>query len=266
MAYITDYHIHTHFSDGKAAPEDFIAAAIEKGLSELGFSEHLTLTDEREKWSIDINRLPEYTGKIRDLSRKNGIIAIRTGIEADFLPGKEQEILYYLEKFPFDYVIGSVHYLGDHTVDLGREFYEGRDINKIFEDYFDTVGMAAATGLFDIIAHPDLVRIFGHQYSGDPEPIYRKLAGTLKRHDVAFEINTNGMNKPLKNFYPDPGYLHIFAEEGVPICINSDAHMPERVAQHFNEAYRLAAAAGFTEKAIFRNRERYMIPLEQPQG
>jgi histidinol-phosphatase (PHP family) len=266
MAYITDYHIHTCFSDGRAAPEEYIAAARIKGLSELGFSEHLTLTDERDDWSIDLARLPEYVERIRSLAANTPDIAIRTGIEADYFPGKEEEILHYLEKYPFDYVIGSVHFMGKQTVDLGREFYEGKDISVLFSDYFDLVGMAAASGLFDIIAHPDLVRIFGNRYEGDAEPVYRKLAKTLKKHDVAFEINTNGMNKPLKNFYPDPEYLHIFAEEGVPLCINSDSHMPERVAQHFGEAYRLAAAEGFKETAIFRNRERFMIPLEQPQG
>ena len=209
MSYITDYHIHTTYSDGKAAPEEYVSAAKDKGLSELGFSEHLTLTDEREKWSIDTARLPEYVERIKNLARKTQDLTIRLGIEADYFPGKEDEILKYLETYPFDYVIGSVHFLGEHTVDLGREFYEGKDIDKIFEVYFDTVGMAAATGLFDIMAHPDLVRIFGHQYSGDPVPMYRKLAATLKIHDVAFEINTNGMNKPLKNYYPSPQYLHI---------------------------------------------------------
>jgi histidinol-phosphatase (PHP family) len=266
MAYITDYHIHTIFSDGRAEPEEYIGAAIGKGLSELGFSEHLTLTEEVDEWSIDVSRLPEYIERIKSLAGHTSDIAIRTGIEADYFPGKEEEILQYLEKYPFDYVIGSVHFMGSQTVDLGREFYEGKDVSKIFEDYFELVGMAAASGLFDIIAHPDLVRIYGHKYQGDPILLYRKLAITLKNHDVAFEINTNGMNKPLKNFYPDPEYLHIFAEEGVPLCINSDSHMPERVAQHFDEAYRLAAAAGFTETAIFRNRERFMIPLEKPKG
>ncbi|MFO7573793.1 MAG: histidinol-phosphatase HisJ family protein [Bacteroidales bacterium] len=266
MAYFTDYHIHTNFSDGKSAPEEYIAAATGKGLSEMGFSEHLTLTDERDDWSIDTARLPEYIERIKYLARHTRDIAIRTGIEADYFPGKEEEILQYLEKYPFDYVIGSVHYMGAETLDLGREFFEGKDIEKVFEDYFELVGIAAASGLFDIIGHPDMVRLYGHQYQGDPVPLYRKLAVTLKKHDVAFEINTNGMNKPLKNFYPDPQYLHVFAEEGVPLCINSDAHMPSRVAQHFGEAYRLAAAAGFTETAIFRNRERFMIPLEQPQG
>jgi histidinol-phosphatase (PHP family) len=260
--YRADYHIHTTFSDGKALPAEYITAARAKGLKEIGFSEHLTLTEEPQGWSIEPAKLPEYFSHIDLLKRKNADIRILTGIEADWIPGKESEILKYLDKYPFDYVIGSVHYLGKESVDLGREYYTGKDMTKLFGEYFDAVSEAAASGLFDIIAHPDLIRIYGHQHPGDPSRLYRNLARSLKLHDVAFEINTNGMNKPLGNFYPDPRFLHIFAEEGVPLCINSDGHMPERVAQHFDEAYKIAFAARFREVALFSKRDRFMIPIE----
>jgi histidinol-phosphatase (PHP family) len=260
--YRADYHIHTTYSDGKAAPEEYIREALSKGLSEIGFSEHLTLTDEPQKWSIEPHRLPEYFEHIDKLRRKTTDLGILKGIEVDWLPGKEDQILKYISEFPFDYVIGSVHYLGTESVDEGREFYAGKDMVKLFTEYFTAVADAAASGLFDIIAHADLVRIYGNTYPGDPSPLYRKLASSLKRHDVAFEINTNGKNKPLSEIYPDPRFLHIFAEEKVPLCINSDAHMPSRLGQHFDEAYQLAAAVGFTEVALFKNRERFMIPLD----
>lgn len=260
--YRADYHIHSLFSDGKSMPAEYITVAKAKGLREVGFSEHLTLTKEPQDWSIRPEILSEYFDHINDLKHKFNDIKIRIGIEVDWIPGKESEILMHLERYPFDYVIGSVHYLGEESVDLGREFYAGKDIEKIFEDYFRTVADAASSGLFDIIAHPDLIRIFGNKHPGDPEQLYRNLACNLKLYDVAFEINTNGRNKPLGDFYPDPRFLHIFAEEGVPLCINSDAHMPERIGQHFEEAYNLAKSAGFNEIALFSNRDRFMIPLE----
>jgi len=260
--YRADYHIHTTYSDGKALPAEYITTARAKGLKEIGFSEHLTLTEEPQGWSIEPQKLPEYFNHLDLLRRKNDDIRILAGIEVDWIPGKESEILKYLDTYPFDYVIGSVHYMGKESVDLGREFYTGKDMARVFNEYFEAVSKAAASGLFDIIAHPDLIRIYGHQHPGDPTPVYRKLARALKLHDVAFEINTNGRNKPLGNFYPDPQYLHIFAEEGVALCINSDAHMPERVAQHFDEAYQAATAAGFREVALFSKRDRFMIPIE----
>jgi histidinol-phosphatase (PHP family) len=123
------------------------------------------------------------------------------------------------------------------------------------------VTAAAESGLFDIIAHCDLVRIYGFKPSTDPENLYRKMARNFKIHDVAFELNTNGRNRPVGDFYPDRKYLRIFREENVPVCVNSDAHMPSRVAQHFDEAYELLKSAGYTEMAVFENRERFMIPF-----
>lgn len=262
MSYRADYHIHTTYSDGKTAPEEYLPEARKKGLKEIGFSEHLTLTDEPQGWSIEPGRLPEYFDHIARIRRETSDIRVLTGIEVDWLPDKKEEILRYLNEFPFDYVIGSVHYMGRETVDLGREFYEGRDMEQLFSDYFTFVSEAASSGFFDIMAHPDLIRIYGHKHPGDPTPLYRQLARNLKMYDVAFEINTNGINKPLADIYPDPRFLHIFAEEGVPLCINSDSHMPSRLAQNFDQAYRAAAEAGFKEVALFSKRERFMIPLE----
>jgi histidinol-phosphatase (PHP family) len=87
------------------------------------------------------------------------------------------------------------------------------------------------------------------------------LAAAFEVHDVAFEVNTNGRNKPLRSFYPDMKYIGLFAQHGVPVCVNSDAHFPERIGQYFDEAYDLLRRAGYSEMAVFKNRERYMIPF-----
>jgi histidinol-phosphatase (PHP family) len=146
-------------------------------------------------------------------------------------------------------------------VDVGPEFYEGKSIDRLFESYFDSVIEAAASDLFDILGHCDLIRIYGYKPVSDLEPLYRKLAKTMKEHDIAFEVNTNGRNRPLADFYPDRRYLHIFREENVPVCVNSDAHMPSRVGQYFDEAYDLLRYIGFTEMAVFDKRVRKMVPF-----
>ncbi len=261
MIYRTDYHIHSSFSDGRAAPEDYIAPAVAAGLDEIGFSEHLTLFRESLDWSMTASDVEPYLKYINNLCRNVTSIKVRKGLEVDFSPGKEKEIWSLLKKTKLDYAIGSVHYLGDSTVDMGPEFYNGKNIDSLFEVYFDMVAAAAASGLFDIIAHCDLIRIFGFKPSSDPENLYRNLARSFKIHDVAFEINTNGRNRPVGDFYPDRKYLRIFREENVPVCVNSDAHMPSRVGQHFDEAYELLRSTGYSEMAVFENRERFMIPF-----
>jgi histidinol-phosphatase (PHP family) len=261
MVYKTDYHMHSSYSDGRSSPEDYIAPAIAAGLSEIGFSEHLTLFKDLEDWNMDPVNISTYINHIDTLRNNIKNIKIKIGLEVDFFAGKEEEIRAYLSAFPLDYIIGSVHYLGEKTVDTGPEFYEGKSIDRLFESYFDSISAAASSELFDIIGHCDLIRIFGYKPFFDQEPLYRKLARAMRTHNVAFEVNTNGRNRPLADFYPDRRFLHIFREENVPVCVNSDAHMPSRVGQYFDEAYELLRYVGFTEMAVFEKRVRHMVPF-----
>jgi histidinol-phosphatase (PHP family) len=262
MVYKTDYHVHTTFSDGKSDPEEYILKAISEGIMEIGFSEHLNLCYTNQAWCMDPGRVNEYISSVRKLKKKFSTVAIRAGLEVDYCPGKEETIYKFLNGLNLDYVIGSVHYLGEKSVDSGPEFYENQDIDELYARYFDYVIDAVASGLFDLIAHCDLVRIFNFKPSGNPEPLYRKLATAMRLHDVAFEVNTNGRNRLLGDFYPDRRFLKIFREENVPVCVNSDAHIPQRVGQFFDEAYALLKEAGFREMATFKKRERYLLPAD----
>jgi histidinol-phosphatase (PHP family) len=261
MVYRTDYHMHSSYSDGRSIPDDYITSGIEAGLSEIGFSEHLTLFKDQEDWNMDPINITSYINHIEALRQSTGNIRIKTGLEVDFFAGKEKETAEYLSKLQLDYIIGSVHYLGEKTVDFGPEFYEGKSIDKLFVSYFESVNIAVESRLFDIIGHCDLIRIYGFKPSINLEPLYRKLARTMKSCDVAFELNTNGRNRPIADFYPDRRFLYIFREENVPVCVNSDAHMPSRVGQYFDEAYELLRYTGFTEMAVFDRRVRRMIPF-----
>lgn len=253
--------MHSSYSDGRSAPEEFIAPAMEAGFSEIGISDHLNLFKDNEDWCMNPDNISEYINHIETLRGNKAGIKIKTGLEVDFFKGKEAEIRSFLDPLQIDYVIGSVHYLGEKTVDNGPEFYEGKNIDMLFESYFDTVIAAAESDLFDIIGHCDLIRIYGHKPTVDLVPFYKKLARTMKNHDVAFEVNTNGRNRPLADFYPDRRFLGIFQEEKIPVCVNSDAHMPFRVGQYFDEVYDLLRYAGFSEMATFEKRKRHMVPF-----
>jgi len=256
MLYRTDYHIHTRYSDGGGWPEDYIYSASAAGLSEIGFSDHFTLTPEQQDWSIRPELLGEYCERILRLKEESKSIIVRLGLEIDYFPGKEKEIFEISRDLPLDFIIGSVHYLDEEPVDAGPDFYKDKDIYDLFESYFILVGKTAATGLFDIIGHPDLVRIYRAGPVKSPAHLYLDLAKKFKKFNVAIELNTNGYNKPLGDFYPDKDYLHLFCEEGVPVCVNSDAHEPARVAQYFDQAYSLLIQVGYKEMALFNNRTR----------
>lgn len=261
MIYRTDYHVHTIYSDGKHQPEEYIEAAIKLGLKEIGFSDHLNPLGGDLSWCMDHRRLPSYAEHILALKKKHSDIAVRLGLEIDYLPGTDKVTEEIISSAPFDYIIGSVHYMGEETVDLGPEFYLGKNIDLIYENYFNLVCEAASTGFYDIMGHADLVRIHRFRPENDITHLYSMMASAFEIHDVAFELNTNGRNKPLHDFYPDKNYLNIFAEHGVPVCVNSDAHFPDRTGQFFGEAYDLLKRAGYSEMAVFSGRDRFMIPF-----
>jgi len=259
MIYRTDYHMHSTYSDGRSLPEEYIKSAIDAGLNEIGFSEHLTLFRDPEEWNMNPENLTTYIDHIEKLRKETLNIRIKTGLEVDFFPGREKEIRAFVENLPLDYLIGSVHFMGERTVDFGPEFYAGKSFDSLFESYFEIVCAAIESEIFDIIGHCDLIRIFGYKTDGNMEHLYRKLAKTMKKHNVVFEVNTNGRNRPLADFYPDRKYLSVFRKENVPVCVNSDAHMPSRVGQYFDEAYELLRYTGYNEMAVFENRERRMV-------
>jgi histidinol-phosphatase (PHP family) len=262
MIYKTDYHIHSTFSDGKADPEEYIVNAISAGIREIGFSEHLNLVTDDQTWCMEPGKVPEYISYIKKLKKIFPGIKIKTGLEVDYFPGKVEEIYQFIKGLKLDYVIGSVHYLGEKTVDSGVDFFDNRDIDELYVTYFEYVNDAVASGLFDIIGHCDLVRIYNFMPSCNPENLYRRLAKNMRVHDVAFEVNTNGRNRPLCDFYPDRRFLKVFCEEQVSVCVNSDAHIPFRTGQFFDEAYMLLKEAGFKEMAVFNNRERFLVPAD----
>ena len=262
MIYKTDYHVHTTYSDGRSVPEDYIASTVEAGLKEIGFSDHITLLHTEESWTMGPSDVGKYLDGMTRLKNNCSDIKVRIGLEVDFFPGNEKELSQFLSSLTdMDYIIGSVHYMGDKTIDLGPEFYKGKNFDKLFKEYFELIIAAVSSGLFDIIGHCDLIRIFGYRPAFDPESLYRKLASAMRKHDVAFEINTNGRNRPVADFYPDRKFLHVFHNENVPVCVNSDAHMPGRIGQYFDEVYDLLRYVGFAEMATFENRERRMIPF-----
>jgi histidinol-phosphatase (PHP family) len=262
MIYKTDYHVHTLYSDGKAPPEEYISSALSNGLKEIGFAEHLTLYTENPQLNIAFANVPAYITHLKKLKKNSKNITVRIGLEVDFFPGKEKEIYELIRNFDLDYVIGSVHFIGEKTVDSGPEYFKGKNIDTLYKTYFEYVTQSVSSGLFDIIAHCDLIRIYNIQPSLNPEPLYRQLAIDMKKHDVVLEINTNGRNKPIGDFYPDRRFLHYFFKENVPVCVNSDAHFPSRIGQYFDEAYQFIKDVGYKEMAVFQNRERSIIPID----
>ena len=273
---LTDYHVHLRpdgvndtfanaFSDTNV--ERYRAAATDAGIAELGVSEHIHRFQQslgvwdhpfwREQALDDIDAYCTFVRERTDL---------RLGLEVDFVPGREDRTQNLIERCELDYVVGSVHFLGDLAVDFDRfDIWEaGRGAEEVWRRYFETLAAAATSGLFDILAHPDLVKIWGDGRpapAGDVRRYYEPALEAIAESGIAVEVSTAGLRKPVGEIYPAPAFLAGALEAGAPIALSSDAHVPGDVGYGYDQALELLDTLGVRELAVFDRRERRLEPL-----
>ena len=274
---LTDLHVHLRSDDlGATAERHFTTdnveryteVASERGIDVLGVSEHVY----RFREALEVWRHPFWLeNAVDDLGDYCGFVRaetdLRLGIEADFLPGREDRIANLLEGGDWDYVLGSVHFLGDAAVDMGGEWDVWRsepDPDKVWSRYFATLGEAARSGLFDVLSHPDLVKMWGPERPApgrDPRFHYELAMDGIVESDVAVEVSTAGLRKAAREIYPSPAFLSMCLEAGRPVALSSDAHTPNELGYRYEEAVELLGSLGVREIAVFEHRERRLVPL-----
>lgn len=261
-----DYHLHGNFcGHAEGELEEYVLEALGKGFVEIGFSDHLPKVVDPDPYHAMLEeRLPEYVALVRHLKRKYaGSITIRLGIEADFFPGYEDRTRRLLEGAPFDYVLGSVHFLGDwHFTSMAhRGRYETEDPGRAFPRYFRLLESMIESGLFDVVAHPDALRRERFVPSVPPEREYARIAALLAERGMAIEVNTAGLRRGAGSIYPDPAMLAACRTAGVPVTLGSDAHTPVDVGRDFQLAFQLLEQTGVTEIATYEERRMTRRPL-----
>jgi histidinol-phosphatase (PHP family) len=190
---------------------------------------------------------------------------LAVGLEADYFPGGEKQLGELLNRWQLDYVIGSVHFLDGWGFDNpdAQQRFRDYDLLELYANHFAVVNGAIASGMFDIIAHLDNLKVF--DFRPDEArllPIYREVAASMKTHDMATEINTGLLYRyPVKEMCPSPSFLQVLFEHGVPITLSSDAHFPDDIGMHLDHAAQAAQSAGYREIAYYRSRVRHTIPL-----
>ena len=261
---LVDYHVHTarcgHASGEMAA---YVERAVRAGLPEMGFSDHLFLywlpPEARDpELAMPEDQFDEYVEDVFRLRRAHPDIAIRLSVEADFIPSHVATLAGILERYPWDYVVGSVHFVDAWGMDDSRYIatYDDWDIDELYERYFDLVCRGAESGHFDTMAHLDLVKKFGHRPTRDPADLYARVARRLAAAGVAVEVNTAGLRKPVGELYPHPDLLAACRRAGVPATLGSDAHRPEEVAADFGLAVAHLRAAGYERVLTYSQRRR----------
>ena len=273
---LTDYHVHLRPDEPDTPPDRYFtadnvaryrAAADGAAVAELGISEHV----HRFRQALGIWRHPFWVeSAVDDLDEYCEFLAssgLRVGIEADYVRGAEEAIADLLGARRFDYVIGSVHFVGDGAVDhLGYDVWEveGGDPDRIWSRYFEHLALAARSGLFDTLAHPDLVKVWG---VGKPAPrrelrsYYEPAVEAIAESGVAVEVSTAGLRKPVGELYPARGFAELCVEAGVPFTLSSDAHVPEHVGHAYGAALEFMESVGISEICVFEGRRRRLESL-----
>ncbi len=273
---LTDLHVHLRPDEDGTPPEEYFTAAnaeryreaaTERGIDELGVSEHVhRFTAALDVWDHPFWReqatddLDAYCAFVRDETD------LRLGIEADYVAGREDRMATLLDAREWDYVVGSVHFLSDRSLDMEGEWdvWRSGSPDKVWSRYFETLGEAARTGMYDILAHPDLVKVWGSRAprpDGDLRRYYDRAMNGIAESDVAIEVSTAGLRKPVGELYPAAPFLEMCLEAGRPVTLSSDAHLPEQLGHGYERAVEWLQELGVTELAVFEGRERRLEPL-----
>ena len=275
---LTDYHLHLRPDEPGTPPQRYFTAenvaryreaAASAGIEELGVSEHVY----RFRQALDLWRHPFWEEEARDdldayceFVRGAGL---RLGVECDFVPGAEERTAALLEARDFDYVVGSVHFAGEAAVDHeGWDIWEGGDAEQVWSRYFEALADCARSGLFDILAHPDLVKVWGRGRplpAGDLRRFYEPAVEAIAASGIAVEVSTAGLRKPVGELYPSPQLAAMCVEAGAPFALSSDAHLPEEVGFGYGRALELLAGLGVEEICVFEGRRRRLEPLGENQ-
>lgn len=254
-----DYHIHTKLcGHATGEVEQYVERAIEIGLTEIGFSDHLPFVDhERPGLAMKLSELPCYVQQVERLRKNYPNITIRLGIEVDYFSNLWHKIAGLLVQYPFDYVYGSVHFISDWSFDSPYAYPEWNlaDVDQVYEQYIELVCEAARSGLFDIMAHLDLIKIHGFRPFKNMHPQWESLVKCLKENGVATEINTSGLRKLGGEIYPSDEIVKLIKKYEVPIVFGSDAHRPQDVGRDFDQAVQLALKHGIHSAAQFIGRK-----------
>mgnify|MGYP000228776240 CR=1 FL=1 len=285
-------HLHPHNESGVAHPpatyrpgliEEYVEQAASVGVTELGFTEHLYRCTEAAEvlgrfW--DVPGHPELSAHSRAfveadrtlsleqyvdvvLAAKDRGLPVQLGLEIDFFPESIDAVLELIEPYPWDFLIGSVHWIGPWAIDSSEVAweFERRGVDQAWSDYFELVEALAGSGTVDVLAHVDVCKKYGYRPEAEPVDMYAAVVEAAALTGTAVEVSSQGLRNPAGEVYPSPRFLQMFHDAGVPVTLASDGHVPEQAGWGHDEVVAAARAAGYVSRLSFDRRRRTPVPL-----
>ena len=267
---IVDYHMHLRGpANGREGPveltveavERFVARAGERGVDEIAFTEHMYYFRQAEPFlSHPYHRgrvghdLDDYCAAILEAKRQG--LPVKLGLELEWIPGRDAELAELLDPYPWDFLLGSVHLIDGEAVDMESDPLWARlSVDEVWRRYFAELAALARSGLADVLAHPDLVKIFGRRPAGEEVAAHHDgAAAAFAEGGVAVEVSTAGLRKPVGELYPDLELLTLCRERGVGATLASDAHVAHDVGRDFEAGLDHLRSAGYETVTVFDGR------------
>jgi histidinol-phosphatase (PHP family) len=259
---LSDYHVHTCWSDGDGQVAEMIAQAVDLGLPEVGLTDHLVPYDPDDDYGIPHDRLAAYVAAVREESAAaQSRIRVFTSVEVDYAPRDWPHLLALLAEHGFDYVIGSVHGVDGKPIDYIEEMVRKNwpDDDLLYARYYEAVAEMAASGVVDVAGHLDLPKKFGRRPGAAARPAEDAALDAIAAAGVLVEINTSGLRYPVGELFPSADLLARAHGRGIGITFGSDAHEPGELAAGFDQALAAARAAGYS--TCVRPSDRTEVPL-----
>ncbi|AWN22145.1 histidinol phosphate phosphatase [Deinococcus irradiatisoli] len=265
---LVDYHTHHHrcgHATGQMA--EYVETAVAAGLSEIGLSDHSPIyhlgPDPHVRPGTAMSQ-HEFAAYLREMDEVReqfaGRIQVRLGVESDYVLGWDEHYRELWRPHPLDYVIGSVHWLGEWNI-FSPSLPEGRSPADIYQEYLHTTQAAARSGAYDILGHLDALKTRGHLAELGITPLLEETVRVIAESGVAIELNTSGWRKGLGEPYPSEAWLALCCHHGVPVTLGSDAHRPQDVGAGFAEAVALLKRVGYKSIVRFELRQQFEVPL-----
>ncbi|MGH3040954.1 MAG: histidinol-phosphatase HisJ family protein [Gaiellaceae bacterium] len=273
---IVDYHMHLRGpAAGREGPVELTVATVERfveqaearGVDEIAFTEHMYYFRQTERFlghpyhrGRVAHDLDAYCEAVLEAKRRG--LPVKLALEVEWLPGLDGDLAEALRPYPWDFLLGSVHLVDGEAVDIEPGLWERLSVEEIWRRYFAELGDLARSGLADVLAHPDLVKIFGRRPSpGEVHACHEAAVAAIAEAGVAIEVSTAGLRKPVGELYPDAGFLALCRERGVGATLASDAHVHRDVGRDFDAGLAHLRAAGYETVTVFEGRGARQEPL-----
>ncbi len=267
---LTDYHTHT-FRCGHAVGtmDQYVEAAIARGIGEIGLTDHLYLYFEDPnrrdvRWAMPEDQFPvHYQEMLAVRDRYRDRINVRVSVEADYIEGFETELMQVLDGYEFDYVLGSVHFMDGWLIDDPEQAhrYKEERVAEVYRRYYQRLQKAIELGAFDVLAHLDLPKKFGFLPEEDISALVAETLDAIEAHDLAVEVSSAGLRKPIGEIYPSRVILEQMRRREIPIVLSSDAHAPEEIGADYDQSLSLVRSVGYENLVVFDRRERQSLPI-----